>query len=658
MDEISKEILNRIELKGSGKPLEDDAVWFINTSEQDRNSFISSLSMKNCTFIQINGVHHTIGYSAIAPLLRKIIFILHGEGKHDLLKNFGPEILYLFPDLKEVELLHNMRVLEDIALSPSRRRLHKESEQMFRVTQMIVTLLLKYIEFLDHDVILYFNELEKMDEHTIRCFARLAKCSRDYHVILTASVSSAMKDDSRFDMKSDTEVNQFVHLADNRNLLMRNLHDRLAPRVFEIESLHSEDPSIHLEDTKLTLNQNADKEKTFSVEGILFTAEIQKSQKLAEILISNASTDLDSQVIDALETAVFTQNYEHALSLADHILTHQDKLNNETILEVWIHIAMCYAFMQDFEKSLELYKHAHQFVEDHLQYAELNLYISLLYIKRLNQPLLGRELLNDSIQSLEKLEGAKVEVERTWLHNLKALSYVEMKELDQAYIHCRKGLEYIKRGDRSENAIHIKINLISNITVLQEYTNKIELALKNWMKFDKFVESSSTVFAKHYLYRKAGLYYKLGELDQATHCLQQSFQIANQLNDSFHKDVIGRALGAIYFEQEQIDEATKWYKESLKAKKSLLQEEEIPRVSLALSICLEKLGEFEQANQVLHESLRWQPSGSSADQVIMALRKWNDREGEGEDSWGNLVDWAIQKPETKLNRPFDLTNLY
>lgn len=642
MYDLSKTILQTLDQKLSGEKSNKDIVWLFNRTIKDKSGLIMELKreLTNKTkVITVTGAWETTGYSSLASIIRNIIFFLQEKREISFLKSFSPEILYLFPDLEGKFPFENTEKLEGIALSPSRRRLHKESEQMFRVTQMIVNLLLKYNNFMKHGMVILFDQLEKMDEHTIRCFTRLAKCINNSPVVIVASVSDANDKDPRFGDVVIKGMQSSVSLAENRNRLLEIIYNQISPQIYEVNYINTKNYSDIFVKKHTRVNNK----------------ETQSTEVFLKCLESGCTINLDQFVIEALEVAVFTQNYEHALYLVNKIGPFMKELKNQTRVEILVHIAICYAFMLEYQKSLEIFEDAMQYVDELLQKVELQLYIGLLYTKRLKKPLLGRSIINEALQSLEGLSGSAVEVERTWLHNLKALTYVEVKDLNEAYINCRKGLDFIKNGDGSENAIHIKINLISNITVLYEYKKRVDLALKIWMKFDHFIKTSSPIFAKHYLYRKAGLLYKLQKLSQASHALKESYNIAKRMNDYFHMDIIARSLGAIYYDQANYFEATKWFEKSLDAKTKLLQDDDIPRIATALALCLDKLGDITQGKKRIEESLNQQSKGKSAKLAKEVLKQWNNR---NQNKWQSFVDWAIQKPDTKLNRPFDITNLY
>lgn len=645
-EKIELNVLKILELKRGQLPLKiDDKIWIYNGNMLHKAALAEKMHTRlahRTNLITIGGTWETRGFSSIAPLIYTIISFLLHKGEDKLLKNHAPEILYLFPAFSSEPPFVNAQKLEDIALPPSRRRLHKESEQMFRVTQTIVKVLLDYTKYLDHtNTIFLFDQIDRMDEHSLRCFARLSKCIDDLPVVIVATVSEASNLDSRFPMAADSDIRMHVNLAENRNRLLESLYNQITPTVHEItdwkngyESIFSYGNSLKLE---LTNN------------------ETQKTTRLLDCMESGDTEQLDEILLEALETSVFTQNYEHALFLVNKVSRHIHDLKKQTIVELWIYMGLCYAYMVEYDKALNLFKHALTFTEDKLKKSELHLYIALLCTKRLNTPLVGRGFIDQALQNIADTTGSEVEVERTWLHNLRALTYVETGDLAQAFKECKQGLEHIKEGNRKEDAIHIKINLISNISVLFEYMKKVDTALKHWSKFEKFVTHSSPVFTKHYLYRKAGLLFKLQRYAEAIQSLKDSYRIAKDMNDAFHMDIIARSLGAIYFEQRLYDKATQWYRRSLDSKLLLIQDEDLPRVATALAICLEKQGNGDEGKQEILNSLKIQSKGSAAEKASEILLRWDQKKDE---TWESYVTWSIQKPETKLNRPFDLTNLY
>nr|WP_154985472.1 tetratricopeptide repeat protein [Paenibacillus xylanexedens] len=643
---LESNVLKTLEQKRNKLPLKiEDKLWIYNGNLINRVTFAKKTHDRlahTTNLITIGGRWGTEGFNSIAPLIYTIVSSFLHNGKHHLLKSHAPEILYLFPKFRSESPFVNAQNLEDIALPPSRRRLHKESEQMFRVTQAIVKLLLEYTKHLNHtNTIILFDQIDRMDEHSLRCFARLSKCIEHHPIVIVATVSEASERDSRFHMASHNDICMHVNLAENRNKLLESLYHQIKPSIYELTDLKDENQSDCSYENSLTMQP--------------VNNETHKSAQLLDSITNGDVDHLDELLLEALEISVFTQNYEHALFLINKASPYIHNLRKETHVELWIYMGLCYAFMVEYDKALAIFKNALSLTEDTLKKSELHLYVALLCTKRLNKPLVGREIIDQALQSIEGTTGSEVEVERTWLHNLRALTFVGTGDLAQAFKECKQGLEHIKEGNRKEDAIHIKINLISNISVLFESMKKVDAALKHWSKFEPFVTHSSPVFTKHYLYRKAGLLFKLQRYAEAIESLEDSYRIAKEMNDAFHMDIIARSIGAIYFEQEIYDKATQWYSQSLDSKLALMQDEDLPRVATALAICLERQGNGEAGKQEILNSLKVQSQGSAAQKASEIVLKWDQKRDE---TWESYVKWSIQKPETKLNRPFDLTNLY
>src|SRR5436853_445897 len=79
-----------------------------------------------------------------------------------------------------------------------------------------------------------------------------------------------------------------------------------------------------------------------------------------------------------------------------------------------------------------------------------------------------------------------------------------------ARVACQRVLASLKSAQRSPDATHIKINIISNLTMLDEFEKNIKDALARWSFFDSMLNHAGPVFAKHHLFRKAGLLVKTG----------------------------------------------------------------------------------------------------------------------------------------------------
>jgi tetratricopeptide (TPR) repeat protein len=606
--------------------------------------------------VEAQGVHYylldgrqadSMGYSTLLPIIRETVeLLLTDEETHTWLHTVGPELLYLHADWKKLPLFADVPALTDIALFPSRRRLHKESEQMFRVTQVIVELLLKRAKRDGGKAVFHFEHLERMDEHTIRCFARLARCLSHQPVVVIATVAELEQNDIRFAENEDSALAILPGRVELRRLLLEKVRNRVQPKTLavsdEAAGERSERADEHL---PWRMSEGAGEEQ-------------RCTQLLLAALSEGKCADIEAALLPALETAVFTQNFDHAFHLAHLAWPYMSTFAGETQVEVWNHLAMAFAFMEYFSIAVEVFRRAGEYAHTPVKRAENAFFLGLLHTKRLNDTTGGRRYLQNALTYIAGHEGEAADVERAFIYNALALTYVNERNTQEAFRYCRKALECIKQGRHSPDATHIKINVISNITVLYEYSGELERALKHWMYFESFLKASGPIFAKHYGYRKGNLLFKLKRYAEARAAFLESYELAERLHDDFHRDIITRAIAVTFYYEERYAEATEWYRISLAAKRALLQEDELPRVCLALALCLEQTGgeEAGQAREKLEQELACQENGSEAASLGReALQLWEDRQNS---RWQALVKWAFERPDIKLNRPFAVTNLY
>lgn len=148
--------------------------------------------------------------------------------------------------------------------------------------------------------------------------------------------------------------------------------------------------------------------------------------------------------------------------------------------------------------------------------AQSHLYSALTLSKRKNRL---AEAVAEVEQGFEVVgerpgEAESVRRERGWLHNLRGLTLFAERRLGAAFEHEKQALACMA-GLTDASAAHLRINLYSNISVLQEKAGKHASALATWEKFKQAAGSSNAGFRKHHAYRSAGLRLLVGERDAA-----------------------------------------------------------------------------------------------------------------------------------------------
>jgi tetratricopeptide (TPR) repeat protein len=109
------------------------------------------------------------------------------------------------------------------------------------------------------------------------------------------------------------------------------------------------------------------------------------------------------------------------------------------------------------------------------------------------------------------------------------------------------------------DATHLKVNLVSNLSVLAEYSADLDRALALWRRFARHETGWSDAFAKHHTYREGGLLIKAGRITEAEPLLAQAHDRAVASGDQFHALAIALELGGLMLDHGDPDSAAKWY---------------------------------------------------------------------------------------------------
>ncbi|WP_025618786.1 hypothetical protein [Salinispora cortesiana] len=274
--------------------------------------------------------------------------------------------------------------------------------------------------------------------------------------------------------------------------------------------------------------------------------------------------------------------------------------------------------------------------------AQSHLYTALTLSKRKNR--LG-EAVAEVEQGFEVVrerpnEADSVRRERGWLHNLRGLTLFAERRLGSAFEHEKKALACLA-GLNDASSAHLRINLYSNISVLQEKAGKHSSALATWDKFRQATGSATAGFAKHHSYRSAGLRLLVGDRETAIEEIDTTLTNAAGLNDIFHQTEVRLELGMLH--------ATAGDREAAVAEYELAEQDarllgDPYRIALA------------QAGQVMTGGAGADVPDTVANAALSLTRPVEATAlAKAVSSSAELAE-LLPKPRTKLNRPFDLIN--
>ncbi len=165
--------------------------------------------------------------------------------------------------------------------------------------------------------------------------------------------------------------------------------------------------------------------------------------------------------------------------------------------------------------------------------ARAQLLLALLLIKRVRRVQEGFAAADAGLTALAGDTTPAAVVEAAWLHNVKALGHVQLRDGSAAMTEERIAVRLIGKLT-STDATHLKVNLISNISVLKEYARQPEAAVRAWRRFSRRSTEWGDTFFKHHAYREAGLLVAAGDVEQARPLLAESRRLAELAHDDFY----------------------------------------------------------------------------------------------------------------------------
>ncbi|HEY6794634.1 MAG TPA: hypothetical protein VI248_08120 [Kineosporiaceae bacterium] len=141
-------------------------------------------------------------------------------------------------------------------------------------------------------------------------------------------------------------------------------------------------------------------------------------------------------------------------------------------------------------------------------------------------------------------EPASTRRERGWLHNLRGYTHFVQGALAAALEQERAAFGCID-GCTDARSVQLRIDLVSNVSVLQESAGRLDQALQTWewLAVDDVPVTAS--FGTHHSYRAGGLQVRAGDVENALPRLDESLRRCVGAADDFHEFEIAAELGAL-----------------------------------------------------------------------------------------------------------------
>lgn len=348
-------------------------------------------------------------------------------------------------------------------------------------------------------------------------------------------------------------------------------------------------------------------------------------------------------------------NYENVLALVKLALRAEDAFNVEQRIYLWKRCGLMHAFLGNYDEVNSAYEQGLQIADHPTMRAQMYAYLTLVATKRQFNLERAEKLAYQGLREIEGLEDDATMIERGWLHNTLALTRFFQKRYKEAYELCKTAFQFLKSQNNSE-ALHLKINLVSNMSVVAEQMGNLDMALKIWRNFGHFLRGNGNrLFAKIYYYREAGLLLRKGDTEAALKLLVRAYEEASAIADHFHMDFIARNISSLYAEQGLVDECISWLQKSEQHALEVGSHNRASGAKLAAAAVVYEAGRSdEQTLGVLKRmegTCRSEKLRELCNQLIL---EWGQG---GHGAARAIIHHELQRPRTKLGVPFYLIHI-
>ncbi|QRO01339.1 hypothetical protein JRI60_21090 [Archangium violaceum] len=531
--------------------------------------------------------------------------------------------------------------LTDLALTPSERRLHRESEEIFWILNLAARAIVETLRVSGRPLVIH--GAGECDLVSLRAVMRAAEWGRleqlEGRILLTG-----------WNVRRPHYAACF---EERRRAFLDSLCERMRTArpgggVGPVSGRALE-PAVDLEGRYLrhVVDDEAPLEHriaaaVLAIRGCFFTTNYEGALLAAErgLALLDAAGDAlaPARVLegwDALDTGFTTPAIE----------IDRTSLGDAEELRVLFErgIGVVHVFTGQHDEALEAFGRGLERRAPPERLAHLHMFRALTRTKRLAQMPDARAEVEAGLKLLEGTRETGLRLlHEAWLRNVYALTYFLEKKLDLAQEQEKLAMRCV--GDLHDaSATHLKINLISNASYLQETARNYPASIAIWRRFEKISENWGANFAKHHRYRLAALQMANGEREAAVSSYTEAYECAGQLGDPLHQQVIAADLG-LHLLDAQPATAAQWFSRAAEHGRVTGDPLRVAQ-SLAGQVLAEGSRDWTEALRCANASTT---TPAETEPLVQALSR-----GDAE-----AVRKALPRARSKLNRPFDAVNLY
>ncbi|MED4080819.1 hypothetical protein P4637_14740 [Halalkalibacterium halodurans] len=431
----------------------------------------------------------------------------------ELKAQFSSELLFLFP---EDPTLIEGKPLAEITAGSSERRLSRESEQIFRIVWGIARLL--------------------------------------YHLAKTRRLNITFYQLAEADRVSLQFIRYLSSILQEKSLI--KLYIGEIPTTWQDESRAMRKKIIEEWKKGLVFNDRIERSLAVRPMDRPMTAE----EQVALSWITEPDAVTHTKVEEIVQHFIMWGNYEAGMTLVEHGLNQTN--DKENLSFFWMKKGLTNAFCGNFSEAMDCYEMTLTFTNLAQRKSAVCMYLALLASKRLGQEQQAQAWIEKGFKEANFLEGKEADIEKGWLCNVRALSAFRENDYPTALHYSQEAFKHIK-AYQGGDALHLKVNVLSNLSVLFEEMTYVDKALATWRKFESFVTQGATeAFTKVYFFRLGALQIKSGDRALGLSNIDRAYLIAKKIDDAFHACFIAQELALYACQDHQWEKAIYWLNES------------------------------------------------------------------------------------------------
>jgi len=641
-----------------------------------RAAYHALVRAAGATMIEVNCASTLLtSFWPLRSLLASLLPLVAVEAP-EVVRRYAAELAAISPELLSELNLQPDRPIEQITLTPSERRSHRESERTYRIITGFCQFLLlarqQVPSLAQGPLVLWWDHLQMADRPTLLAFRRLNRWVNHAGapLVLVATLDPGAGPDLA-DLPVAPDLEGYLDWAREHRELVATVRTQLVGRELPLPAspaaerpeplpveLHPDAPGNEATETVRAMQAFAQGEIE---QGCAYA--IQAIRLAFFLLNMEGALYLGRQIIGRLhdapfDTERFARTWEYLLEAHPYVAMEFSLVGirerHDVLIAAWKAVALAQTFLEHHEESILCYQRALDLAHSSSMRASLDMYLGLLSGKRLRLLSEAQTYLQQGLAEIEGQEDDDARLERGWITNALALMVYQQKRFDEALRLVKRTIQIMAPVHSSE-ATYLKINLISNISYVLEDMKHLNESLSMWSVFQRYMGTASEIFAKHFYFRKAGLQIKTGDLAGALASYQESYLQAEHTADTFHMDVVARGGGRVAYLLGQFEQAADWYGRSAAHREEIGDYTALPESLLAQALCYTQAGHERDARKLLERSEALCRTLAPDAQVALGVARDALAEREKLPLWEKT---SIIPVGTRLNRPFTLNNLY